>query len=65
MKLSTIITLALAGTAVTLLFTTQKGQAYRSTAIDSAKKWGRKLRSRVEETAEDTPALVAVMRRNG
>ena len=58
MKLSTIITLALVGGAVTLLFTTEKGREYRTTALDGAKKWGDKLRERAKEMSEDAAPAV-------
>ena len=57
MKLSTIITLALVGTAITLLFTTEKGAEYRYTAMDGAKKLGKKIRRQAEAAADAAPIL--------
>lgn len=57
MKISTIITLALAGVAVTLLLTTEKGRDYQETALDSAKKLGKKLRRTADNLAEQAPEL--------
>jgi hypothetical protein len=57
MKLTTIITLALVGTAITLLFTTEKGLEYRDTAMEGAKKWGKKLRRQAEDLAEQAPVM--------
>jgi hypothetical protein len=57
MELSTVITLALVATALTLLFTTEKGREYRSTAMDGAKKWGKKLRRQADNVADQAAVL--------
>jgi hypothetical protein len=57
MKLSAIIALALVGTAITLLFTTEKGRQYRTAAMDGAADWGKKLRRQAEDLAEAAPVL--------
>lgn len=50
MKLAPILALACIGTAVVLLFTTDKGKKIREDIMDEAEEWGEKLGKLAEDT---------------